>query len=110
VVVTPAGIGSANIAVSVSAAVPGLPNVMVNVAVPPATIVAGVMLLASVTASSVTVSGALAGGVVPASVCKLLVVLVTVPGVDDLIETTIVQPPGGMVDPDAMVTNVVPAE
>ena len=66
---------------------------------PPAAIVAGRIVLVSAPDTAVTVSGALAAGVVPASVCSVLVVLVTVPGVVDVMVTTIVQPPGGIVLP-----------
>jgi len=103
VVVTPAGIVSVNAAVSVSGVAPGLPSVSVSVAVPPAAIVAGWIVLVSVGPEPVTVIGALADGTVPPPVCSGPVVLVTVPGVDDVIVTTIVQPPGGMVDPAAIV-------
>ena len=106
VVVTPAGIGSTNCSESVSGVAFGLPSESVSVAVPPGAIDAGAIVFASVAAAVVTVSGALAGGVVPPSVCTLLVVLVTVPGVDDVIVTTIVQPPGGIVEPAALVISV----
>ena len=80
VVVTPAGIGSENSAARVVAAALVLPSVSVSVAVPPAEIDAGAMVLASVGACAVTFSGALAGGAMPDPVCRLLVVLVTAPG------------------------------
>ena len=83
-----------------------LPSVIVSVAVPPATIVAGTIDLVSVAEIAVTVSGALADGAVPASVVSPLVVLVTVPGVLDVMGTRMVQPPGGIVDPDAIVISV----
>lgn len=97
-VVTPAGIGSVNAADSVSGSAPGFPSVIVSVAVPPAAIVAGAMVLASVTLPPVTVIGAEAGGTVPPPpICNGLVTLVTVPGVVEVIVTTMVQPPTGIV-------------
>ena len=106
VVVTPAGIGSVKFAVSVVPAALELPMFIVNVAEPPATIDAGAIDLASVSGASFTVSGALAAGVVPAPVLSVLVVLVTVPGRLDVMVTIIVQPPGGMSEPDAIVISV----
>ena len=106
VVVTPAGIASVNGAVSVIAAAFVLPSVMVIVAMPPDGIVAGAIVLASDAAVAVTTSGALAGGAVPPSVTSGLVVLVTDPGVLEVIGTTIVQPPDGTCDPVAMVMSV----
>ncbi len=50
-----------------------------------------------------TVIGADAGGALPPPVCRPPVVLTTVPGVDDVTVTTIVQPPGGIGEPDAIV-------
>ena len=103
VVVTPAGIGSVNAAVSNALLALELPMVIVSVAVPPATMIGAAMALPSVSGTSLTVSGALAAGVVPAAVMSVLVVLVTVPGVLDVIVTTIVQPLEGMDDPDGNV-------
>jgi len=103
VIVTPAGIESVNGAVSVSGVALALASEIVSVAVPPATIVAGRIVLPIVELVAVTVSGALAGSAVPALVCRLPVVLVTVPGVAEVIVTTIVQPPAGSTDPDAIV-------
>src|SRR5690606_19351827 len=103
VVVTPAGIASVKSAVSVSAAAFGLPSVSVSVVAPPDTMVAGRIVLPSVAAAAFTVSGAAAGVVVPAPVVSVPVVLVTVPGVAEVIVTTIVQPPAGIGDPDAIV-------
>ena len=102
-VVTPGGIGSLKIAVSVVGAAFGLPMVSVNVADPPATMAAGEIDLANVTGASLTVSGALAAGAAPAPVLRALVVLTTVPGRLDVMETTIVQPPGGISDPEGSV-------
>ena len=53
-----------------------------------------------------TVIGALAGGAVPPAVDKVPVVLVTVPGVADVIETTMVHPPGASDVPLAIVIDV----
>ena len=50
--------------------------------------------------------GALAGGAVPPAVDNVPVVFVTVPGVADVIETTIVHPPGGSDVPLAIVMDV----
>ena len=50
--------------------------------------------------------GALAGGAVPPAVDNVPVVFVTVPGVVDVIETTIVHPPGGSDVPLAIVMDV----
>ena len=61
------------------------------------------MDLPSVGATVVTVSGADAAGAVPVLVDSALVVLVTVPGVLDVMPTTIVQPPVGIADPDDIV-------
>jgi len=83
-----------------------LPIVSVSVAVPPMPIVPGTMLLASVALAAVTVSGAEAGGDVPALVVSVPVVLVTVPGVLDVTVATIVQPPTGIVEPLAIVISV----
>jgi hypothetical protein len=105
-VVTPAGIVSVKPAVSVIAEPFAFPNVMVSVAVPPDGIDAGAMVFASVGGVAVTVSGAEAGGAVPASVTSAPVVLVTVPGVLDVIATTIVHPPDGTCAPVAIVTSV----
>ncbi len=62
----------------------------------------------------VIVIGALADGALPPLVCSGPVVLVTVPGVDDVIVTTIVQPPGGIAAPPAIVivpeVTVTPAQ
>ncbi|HTQ01942.1 MAG TPA: hypothetical protein VMN56_21665, partial [Casimicrobiaceae bacterium] len=102
-VVIPAGIESVNAAVSVIGTALELPIVMVSVAVPRTAIDAGTIVLASVGAVAVTVTGAVAGGAVPASVTRLPVVLFTVPGVLDVTVTTIVQPPGGTAVPLAMV-------
>ena len=103
IVLTPAGIGSRNDADSVSGVVFRLPRMSVSVAVPPTLIDDGAIDLASVGGAMVTVSGALAGGAVPASVTAWLVVLVTVPGVADVTWNTIVQPPTGIVLPAALV-------
>ena len=105
VVVTPAGMGSVNGAVSATATALRLPSVSVSVDVPPAAIAAGTIVFVSVDAPAFTVSVALAGGVVPPAVTSVLVVLVTVPGVVDVMLTTIVQPPGGMIEPSAIVIN-----
>ena len=107
-IVTPAGIVSVNGAVSVSGVVFGLDSVSVSVAVPPEAIVAGAITFASVCAAAFTVKGALAAGAVPAAVTTVLVVFVTVPGVDDVIVAVIVQPVvPGMLPPDAIVMVVV---
>ncbi len=74
-----------------------------SVLVPPAVIGLGAIDLSSVAIAAVTVSGALAIGAVPALVCNALVWFVTVPGVVDVIATTIVQPPAGIVEPEAIV-------
>ena len=90
-IVTPAGIVSVNGAVSVSGVVFGLPSVSVSVAVPPDVIVAGAIAFASVGAAAFTVSGALAGRrACPPPSTTVLVVFVTVPGVDDVIVAVIV--------------------
>jgi hypothetical protein len=113
-VVTPAGIGSLNAAVSACGVAFGLPSVSVSVDAPPETMVAGRIVLPRVAAAAVTVSGAEAGVVAPALVVSVPVVLVTVPGVVDVIATTIVQPPAGIDEPDAIVTSagatVTPAQ
>ena len=83
VVVTPAGMGSVKAAASVSSVALVLPSVSVTVALPPTAIVAGAIVFARLAPAVVTVSGALATGVVPAPVCSVLVTLVTVPGVPD---------------------------
>ena len=107
-IVTPAGIVSVNGAVSVSGVVFGLPSVSVSVALPPEVIVPGAIDLASVGAAAFTVTGALAAGAVPAVVARALVVLVTVPGVDEVIVAVIVQPvAAAMLLPDAIVIVVV---
>ena len=104
VVVTPAGMASTNAAESVSGATVALPSVSVSVAVPPGAMVAGAIVFVSVGPTApVTVSGALAGGAVPPLVVSVPVVLVTVPGVDDVIATTIVQPPDASALPLAIV-------
>ncbi len=102
VVVTPDGIASVNAELSVAAVALALPSVSVSVAVPPAAMEAGVMDLLSVGAEAVTVSGALAAGAEPTLVCSVPVVLVTAPGMDDVIVTMIVHAPAGMLTPDAM--------
>ena len=51
----------------------------------------------------VTVIGALAGGALPPLVLSVPVVLVTVPAVDDVMATTIVQPTAGIAAPLAIV-------
>ena len=106
VVEMPAGIGSVNGAVSVSGTGPALPSVIVIVADAPGTMRPGTIDLASDAVPVPTVSGALAGGALPPYVDNGPVVLVTVPAVDDVIVTTIVQPPGGNGEPAAMVTDV----
>ncbi len=106
VVVTPAGIASVNGALSVDGVALTLPIVMVSVDGSPETIVAGRIDLSSVAAASVTVNGALAAGVRPAPVVSVLVVLVTAPGVAEVIVTMIVQPPGGTSVPVAIETIV----
>ena len=55
----------------------------------------------------VTVRGADAGGAVPSPVTSALVTFCTVPGVDDVIVTTIVQPPTGSDAPAGSATCVV---
>ena len=79
---------------------------IVSVAVPPAAIVAGAMVLVRPTPDADTVIGALAGGAVPAFVCRSIVVLVTVPIVVDVTVTTIVQPPAGTDAPPGNVIDV----
>ena len=74
----------------------------VSVALPPIAIDAGLIVFASV-GGALTVRSALAGGASPALVDSVPVVLVTVPGVHDVIATTIVQPPAGTLLPAAMV-------
>ena len=56
--------------------------------------------------SSVTANGADAAGAITLPATSGLVTLTTGPGVDDVTVTTIVQPPGGSVVPDAMVMSV----
>ena len=73
---------------------------------PPATIIAGEIVLVSVSAAAFTVSGALAGGADPPAVTSGLVVLVTRPGVLDVIVTMIVQLPAGMLEPLGRVISV----
>ena len=105
VVVTPAGIGSVNAAVSVIGTGLALASVSVSDAVPPIAMVAGTMDLASV-GGAFTVRFAVAGPALPALVDSVPVVLVTVPGVVDVIVTTIVQPPTGIELPAAIESEV----
>ncbi len=79
---------------------------MVKVALPPMGITAGAMVFATEAIPPpppVTVIGALAGGAFPPLVLSVPVVLVTVPAVDDVMATTIVQPTAGIVAPLAIV-------
>ena len=108
-VVTPAGMVSVSAVVSVNGAAVPLTRLMVSVVDAPATMVGGVMFLLTWIgpgAGETTVNGALAGRAVPPLVASALVVLTTAPGVDEMIGVTIVQPPGGIVDPLGMVIEV----
>ena len=114
VVVTPGGMLSVNGEESVIAVALALPSERVSVALPPTPMVAGAIVFASVGGvpppppPPVTVSGALAGGASPTLVASGPVVFVTVPCVDDVMVTTIVQPPTGIVVPTPMPTLVAP--
>jgi hypothetical protein len=102
----PTGIGSLKGAVRVKGPAPALPSVMVMVARPPIEITAGTIAFVTEPMpppAPVTVIGALAGGALPPLVLRVPVMLVTVPVLDEVIVTTIAQPPAGIAAPLAIV-------
>ena len=98
----PAGRVSVSVAVSVAALALLLPSVRFSVEVAPEAIDPGAKDLASVGAAGLTVRLALdAAALLPALVCRApaAMVLIAAPGVLEVTETAIEQPPAGMVAP-----------
>ncbi len=109
--VMPAGSVSVRIDESVAAVALLLPSVSVRVEVAPEVIEVGAKALASVGAAALTVSVALAAlALLPSLVASAPAarVLVAVPGVLEVTETAIVQPPAGIGAPLAYTTEVLP--